>query len=158
MVKRRHCYVVGFLVFIMVTEPGEEDDDSDDALFTIERMMAARAPYEQVVAALDALEIPDDEQAMASVAHTRLSAASMYERPDDEIAQAIHSYLAVEPVPWRRLSAVLAACGESPERFQRHVEPLVTMSMTLDRDGPLDNVLEAAQQVRRRLLDPASQE
>ena len=144
-----------------VDEPDEEDNDSDDVLFAIERMMAARAPYDHVVDALDALDaldIPDDEQALASVAHTRLSAASMYERPDDEIAHAIQTYLAAEPVPWRRLSAVLAACSDSPERFERHVEPLIATSMALERDGPLDNALEAARQVRRRLLDPDSEQ
>ena len=138
-------------------EPGADDDDADHVLLAIERMMAARAPYDHVVAALDALDIPDDEQAIASVAHTRLSAASMYERPDEEIAHAIQSYLAAETVPWRRLSAVLAACSDSPERFEHHVEPLIATSMALDRDGPLDNALEAARQVRNRLLGPASE-
>ena len=134
---------------------GEEDEElqSEDGLEAIERMMARREPYDKVVAALDALEVPSERLAMASVAHTRLSAASMYDRPDDEVARLIASYLAVEWVPWRRLSAVLSACITSPDLFRHHVAPLVVESEAIDeKDDSLLEVLKTARQARQRVL------
>ena len=69
----------------------------------------------------------------------------------------IERYLAAEWVPWRRLSAVLAACMDSPERFRLYVEPLIAESEALDElDEPLRKVLEAARTARHKVLGTKS--
>ncbi len=143
----------------MVEPPSEEETVApDDPLYAIERMMAQRVSYDQVTAALDALAPGDDPEAMASVAHTRLTAASMYQRGEAELVRAIEVYLAAEPVMWRRLSAVLAACVDSPELFRRHVEPLIAEAeaeAVPGSDTPLGRVLDAAEKAKLRLFGPS---
>jgi hypothetical protein len=138
----------------VVELPPEEEKalEPENELFAIEQMLARRADYDQVMAALDDLIPGDDQQALASIAHTRLTAASMYHRDESEIARAIEAYMALEPVMWRRLSAVLAACVDSPDLFGQYVEPLITEAEIVEiPDDPLRQVLETAKRVRQRL-------
>lgn len=141
-----------------------EDEEQEEALepgselLAIEQMLAQHVPYEQITASLDALTPPaDNRDARASIAHTRLTAASMYQRDDCEISRAIDDYLAVDAALWRRLSAVLAACVDSPALFQRYVEPLITEAEARPdadraRTTPLARVLAAAHNARTRVL------
>lgn len=138
-------------------EEKEEDEEalaSDGELSVIEQMLARREPYERVMSALDALVPPaDDVVARASIAHTRLTAASMYERDARERCAAIEDYMAAEPTLWRRLSAVLAACVDSPSLFRRYVEPLIADAEAASAaEGPLVEVLATARKSRERVL------
>ena len=138
-------------------EEHEEALEPDSDLLAIEQMLARRAPYEQVIAALDALAPPaDDRDALASIAHTRLTAAPMYRRDDRDISRAIDDYVAVEALLWRRLSAVLAACMDSPALFRSHAEPLIAEAeaRTNTEGTPLGQVLIAARNARKRVLGP----
>ena len=141
----------------MVELPPEEEEEAlepENEIFAIEQMLARRASYDEVIAALDALTPGDDPEALASIAHTRLTAASMYQRSESEIARAIEDYLAAEPLMWRRFSAVLAACVDSRDLFCRYVEPLISQAEAVETaDAPLRQVLETARKARLRLPD-----
>jgi hypothetical protein len=133
----------------MVELPAQEGPDSD--LVAIERMIARGEPFDSVMAAIGALEYTNEDRKVG-LQRLRLTAVSMYRRPDQEIAAELDRFVALDMEPWRRLQSVLAACARSAALFQQYAEPLVKAGeCNQHRDEPLERVLDAARALRSRL-------
>jgi len=86
----------------------------------------ARAPYEEVTAALDECAAhPDAASVMPGIWQRRISTLGLYSRPDEERARVLDEYLARnEPLLWRAL-AVSGTCVDRPELTRRYLPPIL---------------------------------
>lgn len=116
----------------------------DEALRQVERMIP-KAPYEDVMAAVDACDrLPDAEQNQLGIRGMRLFASHVYERDDEEIERWLVPYMDIAgSVPLiHRASSIYAACASSARLAATYLPPLIAelctaidMATGQERDG-----------------------
>ena len=125
----------------------------DEALARADDLLAHGAPFEDILAALDAcLELPGSDDARPGIEHRRLAAYRIYGRSEMEVEQALLAFHSVEPEPVRLASATLATCARYPGIAARHLGPLLAeLEAAVGTNAALANVLQSAYEVRQRL-------
>lgn len=107
----------------------------------IDQRTAARAPYDELVAALDACEsLPGADAAMPRIVSLRLTLLSLYARSDEECARVLDSGMAtLERVPlWRRVYAIAAVCVHRLALAEQYLPPLLAALEEEQRAAPAD--------------------
>lgn len=116
--------------------------------------MWTRAPYDEIVAALDACErLPGAEQFLPGIWQRRVGALSTFDRPDEERARVLDEYLARdEPLQWRA-GRVVGCCADRPELARRYLLPIIAeLEAASGTDPVLDRILVTLRICRDRTL------
>lgn len=141
----------------------DESISVERALRRIDQRTAARAPYDELVAALDACEsLPGADAAMPRIVSLRLTLLSLYARSDEECARVLDSGMAtLACVPlWRRVYAIAAVCVHRLALAERYLPPLLAALADEQRAAPDDTRIAQAighvELVLRRTREGAS--
>lgn len=120
------------------------------ALEAIEQAVASRAPYEQIVAALDACAAgPDAESVSQAIAEWRVTAALHYERSVSECEEALLQFLKLDLSLVDSASKRLAVCATHLELADRYLPPLIAELEAAPHDQAVNQMLATAYELRQ---------
>ena len=126
----------------------------EQALERVDDQQAVFAPYEEIIAALDACErLPGAEKFLPGIWQRRVGVLSRYDRPDDERARVLDDYLALgEPLQWRA-GRIVGCCADRPELARRYLLPVIAeLEAVRGTDPVLDAMLHDLRICRDRTL------
>lgn len=108
-------------------------------------LVAQKAPFEQVIKALDdCVARPDTEIPRTAIEHRRVLTYCHYERPVEEVISVLDSYLAIQNDLLERADTVSLACASFPELIPKYLDPVIADLESAQKYAKSSDGLQAA--------------
>lgn len=116
------------------------------------RLLAQRRPFEEVLAALENLlqqaHASKNYGAIVSLQGSRVTVLSYYGRPSNEVAQALDTFISMQPDPISRASKALVAVVDRPDLVARYIPQAIDEISDLPQEDHVAALLERLEAVQ----------